>query len=261
MSTTPASDPLSTIPNPDAPTVVSATEGAPASSRHSAGDPIPPDCQLIEVHVAELNQLFNAIDPAPFRERDLDPDAEEFIVGWAREAPAHAPLALVVHLDRPAGLPQESTILRDAIREFFGERAQVERRRLRQLFRRGRTSLVIGIAFLAFSLLLGDLVAWLLGERRVGEILRESFLIAGWVAMWRPMEVFLYDWWPIRADARLADRLSAMPVRISYKTDANSEAWRSDLPAALTRAKPVAAAERRSQAAERRRDSGERRDE
>jgi hypothetical protein len=34
--------------------------------------------------------------------------------------------------------------------------------------------------------------------------------------MWRPLEVFLYDWWPIRADARLFDRLSDMPVRIVY---------------------------------------------
>jgi len=32
--------------------------------------------------------------------------------------------------------------------------------------------------------------------------------------MWRPMELFLYDWWPIRAEARLADRLTAMPVRV-----------------------------------------------
>ena len=32
--------------------------------------------------------------------------------------------------------------------------------------------------------------------------------------MWRPMELFLYDWWPIRAEARLADRLAAMPVRV-----------------------------------------------
>jgi|SRR4051812_25212017 hypothetical protein len=232
MSTTPASDPLSTIPNPDAPTVVSATEGAPASSRHSAGDPIPPDCQLIEVHVAELNQLFNAIDPAPFRQRDLDPDAEEFIVAWAREMPLDAPLALVVRLDRQAGLPEEPTILRDAIREFFHQRAQASRQRLRQLFRRGRISLVIGIAFLAVSLLLGDIVARLLGERRAAEILRESLLIGGWVAMWRPLEVFLYDWWPIRADARLADRLSAMPVRIAYKADADSDTWRSDWPVA-----------------------------
>lgn len=170
------------------------------------------------------------MDPAPFRQRDLDPDAEDFIVGWAREMPADAPLALVVHLDRPAGPVEEPAILRDAMREFFSQRAVASRRRLRELFRRGRTSLAIGIAFLATSLLVGDLVGRLLGERRIGEIIRESFSIGGWVAMWRPLEVFLYDWWPIRADARLADRLSAMPVRLSYRADVNNDAWRSDWP-------------------------------
>ena len=90
---------------------------------------------------------------------------------------------------------------------------------------------MIGITFLAVSLLLGDVVAWLLGGRRVGEILRESFLIGGWVAMWRPLEVFLYDWWPIRADARLFDRLSTMPVRIEYNDTADSDSWRDDWPA------------------------------
>ena len=72
----------------------------------SAGDPIPPNCEVIEVHVAELKQLFNAIDPSPFREKDLDPDAEEFIVGWDRETPGDALLALVVYLDRPASPPK-----------------------------------------------------------------------------------------------------------------------------------------------------------
>ena len=52
----------------------------------SAGDALPVHCELIEIHVSELKQLFNAIDPSPFRERDLDPSAEEFVVGWAREA-------------------------------------------------------------------------------------------------------------------------------------------------------------------------------
>jgi hypothetical protein len=207
---------------------------------HSAGDPIPPRCEVIEVRVAELRQLFNAIDPSPFHEKDLDPNAEDFIVGWASEVPADAPLALVVHLDRPAGLPEEPALLRDAIREFFSQRAQASRRRLRQLFRRGRTSLAIGVTFLAVSLLLGDIIAHVLGERRLGGLLRESLLIGGWVAMWRPIEVFLYDWWPIRAEARLADRLSAMPVRISYKTDASSEAWRRDWPVAPRPTKPAA---------------------
>jgi hypothetical protein len=54
------------------------------TSKPSAGDPIPPKCSVIEVHVSELRQLFNAIDPSPFRDKDLDPKAEEFIVGWAK---------------------------------------------------------------------------------------------------------------------------------------------------------------------------------
>jgi hypothetical protein len=48
----------------------------------------------------------------------------------------------------------------------------------------------------------------------VGGIVRESLLIGGWVAVWRPLEVFLYDWWPVRARARLYDRLATMPVRV-----------------------------------------------
>jgi hypothetical protein len=85
----------------------------------SAGDPLPANCELIEVHVSELKQLFNAIDPSPFRERDLDPNAEEFIADWAREASPSATLGLAVHLDRPAGLPNEATELREAIHEFL----------------------------------------------------------------------------------------------------------------------------------------------
>jgi hypothetical protein len=48
--------------------------------------------------------------------------------------------------------------------------------------------------------------------------------------MWKPMEIFLYDWWPIRAEATLADRLSVMPVRISYKPYGKADAWQSDWP-------------------------------
>ena len=40
---------------------------------------------LIELRVNKIAQLFHTLDPFPFRERDLDKEAEEFIVGWARE--------------------------------------------------------------------------------------------------------------------------------------------------------------------------------
>ena len=85
---------------------------------HAAGDPIPPGCERIEVYVGQLKQLFNAMDPSPFREKDLAPNAEEFIVSWAREAHPDAQLALVVHLDRSAGVPEEADALRDEGIEF-----------------------------------------------------------------------------------------------------------------------------------------------
>lgn len=206
--------------------------------RPAAGDPIAPGCEVIEIRVAELKQLFNAIDPSPFREKDLDPKAEEFIVGWARDVSRDAPLALLVHLERPAGLPEEAAALGDAVHEYFRNRAETTRRRLRQMFRVGRTSLVIGTSWLALSLALGDVLATALGAGRFGELLREGLLIGGWVAMWRPMEIFLYDWWPVRAEARLYDRLGAMPVRIAYAGDVNAQAWRHDWPAVSPGALP-----------------------
>ena len=179
----------------------------------------PQNGHVLEVRVGQLNQLFNAIDPAPFRERDLDPKAEEFIVSWAHERRSEGPLTLVVRLDPHHGTPEDAVMLNDAVREFFTERALVTRRRLRQLFRLGRTSLVIGLAFLAASIFAGDVMASALRATRFGGVVRESLLIGGWVAMWRPLEVFLYDWWPIRAEARLFDRLSAMTVRIVHADD------------------------------------------
>src|SRR4051794_22851437 len=169
------------------------------SEQRSAGDSLPSNCVRIEVHVGELRQLFDALDPSPFRERDLDPKAEEFIVGWAKEAPRDAQLGLIVHLDRAAGLPDEATALRDAVHEYFKQRAVVTRRRLRELFRVGRVSLPIGLVALTTLFLIGDFVDKAAGDSRTGQLLREGLLIGGWVSMWRPLEIFLYDWWPIRA--------------------------------------------------------------
>jgi len=190
-------------------------EAAPVDRvERAAGDVIPPTCEVIEVHVSDMRQLFNSIDPSPFRQRDLDAEAEEFIVRWARNLSRSATIGLLVHLDRPVDLEEEHAILQDAVRTFFSYRADSTRQRLRELFRVGRMSLLIGLIFLAAALAVGSVVADRLPGPRGGALLRESFTIGGWVAMWRPLEIFLYDWWPIRAQAALFDRLAAMPVRV-----------------------------------------------
>jgi len=190
-------------PSPGA--AAQAADAAGAGSRQRA---------VLELHVAEMRQLFNAMDPAPFRERDLDPNAEAYIVDWGRELPAGVPLGLTVHLGREPATPEKAALLRDAVHEYFRQRALATRRQLRQLFRVGRISLLIGLAFLGGAVVLGELVAGLVSKESYGSIIKESFVIGGWVALWRPLEIFLYDWWPIRAEARLLDRLGEMDVRV-----------------------------------------------
>jgi hypothetical protein len=169
---------------------------------------------VLQLHVAEMRQLFNAMDPAPFRERDLDPNAENYIVEWGRETRAGQPLGLAVRLGREPVQAENTALLRDAVRCYFGQRADATRRQLRQLFRVGRISLVIGLAFLAAAIVLGDFIATLMSKDSYGGFIQETFVIGGWVALWRPLEIFLYDWWPIRAEAKLFDRLSAMRVDV-----------------------------------------------
>ena len=167
----------------------------------------------IQLRLRELAQLFNSMDPSPFVDRDLDQDAEEFILGWARELPAGREFELVVHLaenppaDRAAGAE-------DAVRRYFASRAEMKGRELRQLLRRGRISLLAGLLFLGGCYLLSVLVGRLGDAGAFSGVAKEGLIIVGWVAMWRPLEIYLYDWWPVRAEQKLLSRLARMSVRL-----------------------------------------------
>lgn len=170
--------------------------------------------EVLELHVGQLRQIFNAMDPAPFRERDLDPNAEEYIVDWGRETERHAPLGLIVRLSAEAATPEGNAMLSDAVHTYFRQRAVATRGELRRLLRMGRISLLIGLAFLAAAIVIGEFIAGFVSRESYGGIIKETFVIGGWVALWRPLEIFLYDWWPILSEARLLDRLGNMSVQV-----------------------------------------------
>lgn len=171
----------------------------------------------IDVHVREIAQLFDSMDPSPFREQDLASSAEEYIVDSARELRGKAPPALRIYLDRAPSAAVETTA-EAAIRAHFSRRAGHLRRSMRELLRDGVVSLFIGITFLVVFFIIGQAVVRLLGNNPWSTLARESLLIGGWVAMWRPLEIFLYLWWPILRERRLLERLSRMPVQITTAT-------------------------------------------
>ncbi len=187
------------------------------AQRDSRNGRMPAECARIEVRVGEVRQLFNSMDPAPFRERDLDPKAEAFIVESARELPRRAPLGFIVRLSRAGVAPEDLAVLPQAVRDYFAERAAATRTQLRRLLRTGGWSLLIGLTFVGAAIVIGDLAGALAVQstrHEYGRLIQESVVIGAWVALWRPVEILLYDWWPILGEARLFDRLSAMHVEV-----------------------------------------------
>jgi len=175
---------------------------------------MPQDAAQVEIaiRVRTIAQLFNSFDPSPFRERDIDTGVETFIYDWVRELPLATPFALVVHLPpEEAGKPEAARI-GEAFRHYFEYRAQAVDFELRELFRVGRRSLAIGIAVLALCLTASQWFAPLIPNATAASVVRESLIIVGWVANWRPIEIYLYDWWPIRRRRRLLARIADAPV-------------------------------------------------
>jgi hypothetical protein len=168
----------------------------------------------IAIRVRSLAQLFNSIDPSPFRERDIDADVEQFIYEWVRELPPTATFSLVVHLPAEEAARPEAAIVAEAFRNYFAHRAQTIDLELRELFRVGRRSLAIGVLVLAACLSASQLLAPLIPNATAAWVVQESLIIVGWVANWRPIEIYLYDWWPIRRRRRLHARIAAAPVTV-----------------------------------------------
>lgn len=178
------------------------------------GDEIPLESHLIEVRIRKLRQLFDSLDPSPFIALDLDDDAQQYIVGSAKVLPTHLPLALVVHLREPDGSPEEARDAGEAIREHFKRQSGLTSLQLRDLIHDGWISLAIGLSFLSAALMAAAALLKWAEASTAADIFREGLIICGWVAMWRPIQIFLYDWWPLLGDRRLFDRLARMPVQI-----------------------------------------------
>ena len=169
---------------------------------------------VIEIRLDSIHRLFNSMDPSPFHERDLDHDAEEFIVSWAQEYPVSEPLRLVIHLRHSTdGFSAEE--IEAAIRHYFAYRATIVRLEFDLLMKDARISLIIGLCFLAACLTLAHTVGSSPGDAGGWRpIFAEVLTIAGWVAMWKPVDTALYRWWPLRRLLRIHKKLAGVTVKI-----------------------------------------------
>ena len=165
--------------------------------------------RLIELKLKSLSQIYNSFDPSPFHERDLDDDAAEYIEDAMRELTGQNQVKLLIHVQESASETDRMQLV-DALHNYFSYRTRATRLQLKEKLRLGRISLLIGFLFLASCFEISTLLKADTGA--LSPIIWEGLIIIGWVMLWRPLEIFLYDWWPLLAKIRLYQRLETIPV-------------------------------------------------
>jgi hypothetical protein len=179
---------------------------------------------LIELRLQSLEQLFDPFDPFPLPTRDLAESAEDFVVGWARDLPLRASLALRIHIPREEADAEKISALRSAITTHFLYRARRTQGDMREQLAIARLSLFIGLAVLGVCMVIRHFLRDVTPNNPIGGFLSEGVVIVGWVANWRPIELLLYEWWPLARRHRLFQRLAAAPVDVVSSAQASLDA-------------------------------------
>ncbi len=168
---------------------------------------------VIELVLRNVMQLFNSLDPSPFHEKELDPDAEEYIFNAVVDQPKKIPVKMAIYIPEESitGNTRESIIL--GIHNHFIYKSSVSDRELRRLFERGRLVLVIAIGILLMTLLARQILSTLEQDLLI-RMAGEGFLILGWVTLWEPAYIFIYGWWPIVQKRRIYTQITTMEIEV-----------------------------------------------
>ena len=169
---------------------------------------------LIEIELKSLMQIFNSFDPAPFHEKELDANAEIYIYNSVAEFPLKKPLELMIHLPSSEIDKETEKTLKKAIKNHFSYRSLLTDIELKRVFQRGRQNMAIGVGFLFLCLLIIGLLSTVEGGL-LKTMLSEGLTIIGWVAMWEPVNAFLYGWWPLSQKKIFYNKILGMDVKVS----------------------------------------------
>lgn len=171
-----------------------------------------PDGPVLEINLSlrAADQIFDLRDPVPFREKDLDDDFARYLLVAIEEEPESKHVKLC--LNTPAGTLEHFSAadIEQAIRDYFLFEAQSLTGDIKGLLSEGRWALLFGFSFLFVCQLIVNLMRHSEGVF-IGS-LKEGFQILGWVALWQPTNLLLYQWWPILRKRRLVSTLARMTV-------------------------------------------------
>ena len=168
--------------------------------------------QEITLVWSERDHALRLASPAPDGRAPLDPVVGQGILERASLARRSDPLRITVLV--PPGASVDALEVSAMLHAHFRRRRETAEYRLRRKLRAGWTSLAIAATLLVVLMSLGEAIHRLAPAGRLATVLQEGLTIVAWVALWRPVELLLYDQWTLRRDIALLRRLEDVDVQL-----------------------------------------------
>lgn len=173
----------------------------------------------LPLYLRDLRNFFHEPAIDPFAGEDIDSSGIDQIMDALKARPdwKRAAVRAVVHLPPAAEgdprLPEMGRLLQ----RYCARQIQYNRRKISETRIEGRHALRIGLVFLAACLGVSAALQGAIGETSlIARFLVESLVIAGWVALWHPLELLLYSWWPYAQDIKLYEKVEAMELSFAF---------------------------------------------
>lgn len=164
----------------------------------------------ISISLSSVDGLFDA-GGSPVIQPHIHPDAAAWILEEAREHTAKSGYLLEVRV--PSGDLSRTDEVESAIQSYFQSQARYADREFQEVLRKGLASLVRAFLVIAVLVVLAEFLQSL-GTGRFYGLLGESLVIIGWVTLWAPLELLLFERHRIRRRRNTAHRLSAAKVTL-----------------------------------------------
>lgn len=165
----------------------------------------------IQLQLPDINELLR-LPVSLYNKRTLETDAEEFIVEEAEALPPKAAINIKVHL--PLSEVKHKDDIAPAIRRHFCYRKEQSQKEYKRIFKYGWRILFIALGLLAVIFSITEIAFYYMPDNKPLLFIHESFIILSWVALWRPMELLLYEWYPVKTDINLYTRLEQSNVQV-----------------------------------------------
>lgn len=169
---------------------------------------------LIEIQLNSVIQMFNSFDPAPFHEKELDSDTERYIVDTVNDFPSGTKFKIIIYLPEHVVMSRDAQEIPKAVKNHFEYKVITQKRHFRSRIRYGRFTILVGLSALAVSMFASLTVSESFPDCTFAQLIANALEVAGWVAMWEPVTVFLYQLWPMIKLRKTYEKISMMNIDI-----------------------------------------------